>query len=113
MQEVLADLPTDARCYSTPAAAAQLRAALARLEGEQLRDADYPEHRSLEALRLEDPASMSGCWNPGCAAQSAMAGGGPLKCTDLQGLIQRPVGCAAFRYAVTCLRGSLPKYQAC
>ena len=45
-------------------------AALARLEGEQLPEADYAAHRSLEALRLEDPATMSGCWNPGCAGSS-------------------------------------------
>ena len=29
---------------------------------------------TLEALRLEDPAAMSGCWNPGCAAGLALAG---------------------------------------
>ena len=70
--EVLADLPM--RCYSTPAATAQLRAALARLEGEQPPPADCIEHRSLEALRLEDPTSMSGCWNPGYAAALSVAG---------------------------------------
>ena len=51
----------------SPAAAAQHGAALARLEGEQPPEADFPVHRSLEALRLEDPATMSGCWNPGYA----------------------------------------------
>ena len=73
---MLADLPPDMRCYSTPAATAQLRAALARLEGEPLPPVDCAAHRSLEALRLEDPAAMSGCWNPGCAAAFAMAGTG-------------------------------------
>ena len=48
-------------------AAAQFFAALARQKG-QLTEADNAAHRSLEALRLEDPAAMSGCWNPGCVA---------------------------------------------
>ena len=74
-QEVLADLPAGMCCYSTPAAAAQLREALARLESEQLREGDYPEHHSLEALRLEDPATMSGCWNPGCATAFLLLAG--------------------------------------
>ena len=78
MQEVLADLPANMRCYSTPAATVQLRAALARLEGEQLAPADCAAHRSLEVLRLEDPATMFGCWNPGCAAAFAIAGDGRL-----------------------------------
>ena len=37
-----------------------------------------PAHRSLEVLRLEDPATMFGCWNPGCAAAFAIAGDGRL-----------------------------------
>ena len=49
-------------------------AAVARLEDEQLPHADYAAHRSLEALRLEDPAILVGCWNPGCAAAFATAG---------------------------------------
>ena len=62
----MSDIPTmTGTC--TPAAAAQFRAALARLEG-QLPEADCAVHSRLEALRLEDPAAMSGCWNPGCAA---------------------------------------------
>ena len=61
-----------AACYaSTPAckkaAGAHFKAALARLEGEELPEADCAAHRTLETLRLEDPAAMSGCWNPGCA----------------------------------------------
>ena len=83
VQEVLASLPAYMQCMSTPSTAVQLRAALARLEGEQALDlpqADYAAHRSLEALRLEDPASMSGCWNPGCAAAHTLAGiGGPSR----------------------------------
>ena len=74
LQEVLAGLPAEVRRASTPAAAAQLMAALARLEGEPLPEADCAAPRSLEALRLEDPAAMSGCWNPGCEAALVMAG---------------------------------------
>ena len=68
------DLPADVRSASTPAAAAKLRAAVAPVEGEELLAADSTASRSLEALRLGDPAAMSGCWNPGCAAALAMAG---------------------------------------
>ena len=93
VQEVLADLPPDMRWYSTPAAAAQLRAALARLEGEQLPPADCPGHRSLEALRLEDPASMSGCWNPGYAAVYLFLPGVDMH-TPVP-LVHKPGGCAA------------------
>ena len=67
------DLPPDVRCASTRAAAAQLTAAVARLEAE-LPEAECAAQRSLEALRLEDPAAMSGCWNPGCAAGLAVCG---------------------------------------
>ena len=74
LQEVLAGLPADVRQPSTPAETAQLMAALARLEAEPLPKTDCAAPRSLEALRLEDPAAMSGCWNPGCAAALAMAG---------------------------------------
>ena len=41
------------------------------IEGVALREADCGPHRSLEALRLEDPAAMCGCWSPGCAAALA------------------------------------------
>ena len=68
VQEALAKLLTDMKCMSAPAMAAQLGAALARLECQQLPQADHAAPRTLEALRLEDPASMSKCWNPGCAA---------------------------------------------
>ena len=74
MQEVLANFPPETHSASTPAVAAQAMAALARLEAEPLPKADFPAHRSLEALRLEDPATIFGCWNPGCAAAPAMAG---------------------------------------
>ena len=52
---------------TTTAEGAEFREALARLKGQQLPHADCTAHRSLEALRLEDPAAMSGCWNSGCA----------------------------------------------
>ena len=55
------------------AAKAQWRTAMARLEAEPLPEAECAAHRSLEALRLEDPAAMSGCWNTGCAAGPSMA----------------------------------------
>ena len=59
---------------STPAchdaAIAQFWAAMDRLETQQLPQAGYDAPRSLEALRLEDPAAMSGCWNPGYAARA-------------------------------------------
>ena len=62
----------DIRRASTPAcedaATAQFLAAMERLETQQPPGAASDAHRSLEALRLEDPAAMSGCWNPGCAA---------------------------------------------
>ena len=78
VQEALTIYKAAVRLDSTPAskeaATAQLRAALVRLEGEPLPEADCAAHRSLEALRLEDPAAMCGCWNPGCAACPAMAG---------------------------------------
>ena len=67
LKEFVADLYICECCASTPAAADSLKAVAARVEGEQLPEADYPAPRSLEALRLEDPAAMSGCWNPGCA----------------------------------------------
>ena len=57
-----------------PAATVQLMADMARYKGQQLPEADYATQVSLEALRLEDPAAMSGCWNPGCAAALALAG---------------------------------------
>ena len=74
LQALLAGLPAGVRRPSTPAAAAQLMAALARLEAEPLPEANLPAHHSLESLRLEDPAAMSGCWNPGCAAALVLAG---------------------------------------
>ena len=78
MQEALTIYKAVVRLDSTPAskeaATAQLRAALVRLEGEPLPEADCAAHRSLEALRLEDPAAICGCWNPGYAACLAMAG---------------------------------------
>ena len=74
LKEVVAGLPADVRRARTPATAAQFRTALAPLEGEQLQPhAGCAAHRSLEALRLEDPAAMSGCWNSGCAAALAHA----------------------------------------
>ena len=66
-------MPTHMR-RSTPGAAAQLMAALARLEAEELPEADHTAHRSLEALRMEDPAAISGCWNPGYAASFTISG---------------------------------------
>ena len=75
LNEVLAGLPPHVKRASTPAAAAEFKAALAPLEGEQLLPhTGCAAHRSLEALRLEDPAAMSGCWNSGCAAAQAYAG---------------------------------------
>ena len=72
MQEVLLEVSANMGRASTPAyeqaARAQWRTAMARLEAEPLPEADSAAPRSLEALRLEDPAAMSGCWNPGCAA---------------------------------------------
>ena len=75
MQEVLEELSANMGRASTPAceqaAKAQWRTAMARLEAEPLPEADGAAPRSLEALRLADPAAMSGCWNPRCAAQPA------------------------------------------
>ena len=68
LQELLANLPAD-MCGGRELGSAQFQADLARLGGKQLPEADHAPHRSLEALRLEDPAAMSGCWNPGCAAR--------------------------------------------
>ena len=48
-------------------AAGQYRVALLNLEAGQLPQAECAAPCSLEALRLEDPATMSGCWNPGYA----------------------------------------------
>ena len=66
VHELLAEMRMDEWEAGTEAAAAQLNAALARLEAEPLPEADDAAHRSLEALRLEDPAAWSGCWNPEC-----------------------------------------------
>ena len=87
-------------CLRCCSARAGLRAALARLEGEQLRDADFPGHRSLEALQLEDPASMSGCWNPGYAAESALAHDALSMHTPV-GAYAQTCACAACWYAVS------------
>ena len=58
--------------------------------------ADCAEDRCLEALRLEDPASMSGCWNPGCAAAFVMADIKILlKNVHLYALACKPADCAA------------------
>ena len=71
----MAELPRDVRSADAPAVSStHFRAAMARLEGEQLPQAEYAAHRSLEALRLEDAAIICGCWNTGCAAALAMAG---------------------------------------
>ena len=82
VQEALDALPL-LPIYSAvvePRLAARLRADLASLEAEQLPEAGCAAPRSLEALRLEDPAAMSGCWNPGCAAGGSQWKGarGPL-----------------------------------
>ena len=75
MQAALASLLTDMRRARMPAASVQLVADMARREGRQLPEADYAmPSSSLEALRLKDPAAMSGCWNPGCARELALAG---------------------------------------
>ena len=68
MQAALASLLVDARRTGMPAAVIQSVAATVRTEGGQWPEADAAAHSSLEALRLADPAAMSGCWNPGCAA---------------------------------------------
>ena len=73
VQAVLARLPPNVRRASISDTLEQVRALKSR-QAEQLRQAGYPVRRSLEALRLEDPATMSGCWNPGCAAALAQAG---------------------------------------
>ena len=74
LQAALAGLLADMRRARMPAALVDLMADMARTEGRQLPEADYAAQVSLEALRLEDPAAMSGCWNPGCAAALALAG---------------------------------------
>ena len=56
-----------------PIATVQLMASMARLEGRQLAISDNATQVSLEALRLGDPAAMSGCWNPGCASVLSLA----------------------------------------
>ena len=66
LQEVLTKHPANVRGASV-AAAVQFRAALAKVEAEELPQTDCAAPRSLEALRLEDPATMSVCWNHGCA----------------------------------------------
>ena len=66
-------MPQDVRGASISDTLAGL-SALGRRQAEQLSQAGYPAHRSLEALRLEDPAAMSGCWNPGCAPAPAQVG---------------------------------------
>ena len=65
LQEVLAKYPMNTR-FASIEVTGQYRVALINLEAEQLPQEDCAAHRSLEALRLEDPATMSGCWNPGC-----------------------------------------------
>ena len=58
-----------------PAAAVQHVATILGMEGRQPpKAAVCAAQVSLEALRLEDPEAMSGCWNPGCAAALALAG---------------------------------------
>ena len=75
LQELMATYCADECRASTrachDAATAQFWAAMERLETQQLPGADYNAPRSLEALRLEDPAAMSGCWNPGYAARAS------------------------------------------
>ena len=66
LQEVLAKYPMNTR-FASIEVTGQYRVALINLEAAQLPQADCAAPRSLEALRLEDPATMSGCWNPGCA----------------------------------------------
>ena len=65
LQAALARLLADMRRACMPAATVQLMADMARHKGRQLPEAEYATQVSLEALRLEDPAAMFGCWNPG------------------------------------------------
>ena len=75
LQEDLASLLTDMRRARMPAAAVQHVATMLGMEGRQPpKAAEGATPVSLEALRLQDPAAMSGCWNPGCAAVLALAG---------------------------------------
>ena len=76
MREVLLNYSRDYHRASTPAchdaAMARCLAGMERLETERLPEPEYDAHRSLEALRLEDPATMFGCWNPGCETCACM-----------------------------------------
>ena len=79
LPEVLGRVPPDMRGASMFETMAHLYASGRRRA--KLSQGGYPTPRSLEALRLEDPAAMSSCWNPGCAPAPAHAGSAtPLTC---------------------------------
>ena len=77
LRELLETWPTDPQVMRAASQPAQALFALSRLEAEPLPEADYPAPRSLESLRLDDPAAMFGCWNPrnpGCVLRSHWQG---------------------------------------